>query len=275
MQTLVVGAVLLWAARVKLFSRHAEASARRSALTRLVGPSRALPAYRLLGGVELVVGASLLLPPLVALEGYAATALSVGFLGYLVYARRAAPDASCGCLSAASAPVSGRSIARAGVLVLASAVAASSTTGWYDVLAAHPLRGTAVVAASLAVVVSLSPELDHLWLLPLRQAWADVTHPLRGGSGVPLLRSMQQLQQSAVFRRVGALVNSDVREHWDEDDWRMICYAARYQGRAATAVFAVPLSAYTPEAVRVALVDDTTGATLLSLRDTDLLAAQH
>jgi hypothetical protein len=76
---------------------------------------------------------------------------------------------------------------------------------------------------------------------------------------------VQQLQQSGAYRRVGNLISSDVREHWDEDEWRMVCYAARYEGRPATAVFAVPLRAYAPESVRVALVDDRAGATLVAL----------
>ncbi|MEV4619199.1 MauE/DoxX family redox-associated membrane protein [Asanoa sp. NPDC049573] len=265
LQAPLVGIVLVWAARFKLFSRHAAASARRSALARLVGDDRALPAYRWLGGAELLIGASLIIPPQARIEGLAATGLSLGFLGYLIYAKRAAPDASCGCLSAALTPVAGRSIARAAVLVPASLLATWAGTGWWAALGAHPVAGAALLAAELMLVVGLSPELDHWWLLPLRQLWVNLTHPLRGGSGVPLLRSVQQLQQSGVFRRVGGLISSDVREHWDEDGWRMICYTARYQGRPATAVFAVPLHAYAPETVRVALVDDRAGATLVAL----------
>lgn len=265
LQPLLVGVVLIWAARFKLLSRFAAAAARRSALPRLVGESRALPAYRLLGGVELLVGTLLVLPPALAVEGLAATALTAGFLVYLGYARRAAPDASCGCLSARQAPVAGRSVARAAVLVPASLLASSAGTGWHGALTARPAAAGAVLLAELALVVALSPELDHRWLFPLRQGWVTLTHPLRGGSGVPLPRTVQQLQQSAAFRRIGALIRSDVLEHWDEDEWRMVCYAARYRGRPTTAVFAVPLHDYTPEAVRVALVDDTTGTTLLAL----------
>jgi hypothetical protein len=68
-----------------------------------------------------------------------------------------------------------------------------------------------------------------------------------------------------VYRRVAPLLSSDVREHWDDEDWRMVCHSARYQGRGATAVFAVPRLRYEPDAVRVAIVDDLTGVTLLNL----------
>ncbi|MFJ6197412.1 MauE/DoxX family redox-associated membrane protein [Micromonospora sp. NPDC092111] len=265
LQPLIVGAVLLWSARVKLFSRHAATAANRSALVRLLGQRRALPAYRLLGGVELTLGALLLLPPVLRLEAVAATVLAVGFLGYLTYARRAAPDSSCGCLSARPTPVSGRSLARAGLLVTAGGLAGLAPVGWATALTGRPLAGTAVLLAELAAVVALSPELDVAWLLPLRRLRARLTHPLRGGSGVPLLATVHQLQLSDSYRRVAPLLRSDVREHWDDGDWRFVGHAALYQGRPVTAVFAVPLADREPDAVRVAVVDDATGHTLLSL----------
>ncbi|MFU8854190.1 MauE/DoxX family redox-associated membrane protein [Micromonospora sp. SL1-18] len=268
LQPLVVGAVLIWSARVKLFSRHAAAAANRSALVRLLGQRRALPAYRLLGGVELTLGALLLLPPALRLEALAATILAVGFLAYLLYARRAAPTSACGCLSARSAPVSGRSLGRAALLVVAGALAVASPGGWPAALSARPIAGTAVLLAELAAVVALSPELDAAWLLPLRRLRARLTHPLRGGSGVPLLATVQQLQLSDAYRRVAPLLRSDVREHWDDGDWRFVGHAAHYQGRPVTAVFAVPLADQEPDAVRVAVVDDATGHTLLSLAGT-------
>src|SRR5690606_3941458 len=130
---------------------------------------------------------------------------------------------------------------------------------------AHPLTGSATLLAEAAALVTLSPELDRVWLLPLRRLRARLTHPLTGGSGVPLLASVQQLQQSAAYRRVAVLLRSDVHEHWEEGDLRLVCYAARHQGRRATAVFAVPRLRYEPDAVRVALVDDATGAILLHI----------
>ncbi|MEU4569126.1 MauE/DoxX family redox-associated membrane protein [Micromonospora sp. NPDC023956] len=268
LQPLVVGAVLVWSARVKLFSRHATAAAHRSALVVLLGERRALPAYRLLGAVELTLGALLLLPPVARLEAVAATVLAVGFLAYLGYTRRVAPTASCGCLSAQPTPVSGRSLVRAGLLVVAGALAVTGTAGWFDALADRPAAGAVVLLVETAAVVALSPELDATWLLPLRRLRARLTHPLRGGSGVPLLATVQQLQLSDAYRRVAPLLRSDVREHWDEAGWRFAAHAARYQGRPATAVFAVPLADPEPAAVRVALVDDVTGQTLLSLAGT-------
>lgn len=290
-QSLLIGAVLLWSARIKLLDRRAAELARTSALGTLLGTDRAVPAYRLLGGVELLLGLLLLLPPAPVAEPLAAAALAAGFTGYLWYARRATPGASCGCLSARATPVTGRSIARAGLLVLAAlfgAVAAAGGAGpvgaagtdggvgtggaggtggeyWLTALGRHPAAAVTALLVGAAAVVALSPEFDRHWLLPLRRLRARLTHPLRGGSGVPLLASVQQLQLSAAYRQVAALLTSDVREHWLAESWRMVCYSARYQGRAATAVFAVPVGEPAPERVRVAVVDDLTGATLVRL----------
>ncbi|MGW4502461.1 MauE/DoxX family redox-associated membrane protein [Micromonospora sp. NPDC004336] len=265
LQPLVVGAVLIWSARVKLLSRHAAAAAGRSALVRLLGQRRALPAYRLLGGVELTLGALLVLPPALLAEAVAAATLAAGFLGYLAYSRRAAPASSCGCLSARPTPVTGRGLARAGLLLAAGGLAGLADGGWAGALAERPVAGATVLVAEMAAVVALSPELDAAWLLPLRRLRARLTHPLRGGTGVPLLATVQQLQLSDAYRQVAPLLRSDVREHWDDGDWRFVGHAARYRGRPATAVFAVPLADRQPDTVRVAVVDDATGQTLLSL----------
>ncbi|MET7803996.1 MauE/DoxX family redox-associated membrane protein [Micromonospora chersina] len=265
LQPLVVGAVLIWSARVKLLNRHAATVARRSALAPLLGEGRALPAYRLLGGVELILGALLVLPPALRLEAAVATALAVGFLGYLTYARRTAPTSSCGCLSSRPTPVSGRSLGRAALLVAAAGLATLAPGGWPAALADRPLAAGATLLAEAAAMVALSPELDAAWLLPLRRLRARLTNPLRGGSGLPLLATVQQVQLSDSYRRVAPLLRSDVREHWDDGEWRFVGHAARYQGRPATAVFAVPLVDGEPEAVRVAVVDDATGQTLLAL----------
>ena len=268
LQPLLVGAVLLWSASLKLSRHRAATAARQSALVPLIGERFALPAYRVLGGVELIAGGLLVLPPALWTEAAAGAVLATGFLAYLGYARRAAPTSSCGCLSARRTPIAWRSFARAGALLLAALAGTAAAGDWLSALAARPVALGAVLLAEAAAIVALSPELDTLWLLPARRAWARVTHPLRGGSGVPLLSSVQQLQQSEAYRRLGALLRSDVREHWDEGPWRFVSYAARYHGRPVTAVFAVPLLRYEPESVRVAMVDDATGGTLLVFRST-------
>ncbi len=277
-QPAVIGVALVWAAAVKLRSRQAPVAARRSALHRLVGERLALPAYRAVGVAELVLGASLLLPPALRAEAFAAIAVCAGFLGYLGYARLTVPESSCGCLSAKHVPIGVRGFARTGVLLAASVAAATAATGWpwHKTLFAEPILATVVIAGEVAVIAALSSELDARWLLPLRRLRVRLTRPLAATSSsssssfsssfeVPLASTVEQLQRSGVYHQVSGLLASDVRDHWDEGDWRMVCYSARYQGLSASAVFAVPRWRYDPAAVRVALVDESSDDVLVFL----------
>jgi hypothetical protein len=262
----VIGGVLVWAGLVKLLSRHASAAALRSALPRVVGDRRALPAYRTVAIVELVVGSALLLPPALRAEAGAAAAVNAGFLAYLTYARASVPESSCGCLSAHRTPIGVRSFARAATLLLAAVAAATTTTSWPEALLAQPVLGAATLLAEVGLIAGLSSELDRYWLLPLRRLRVRLTHPLPAGStDVPLASTIDALHHSDAYRRVASLLTSDVREHWDEGDWRIVCYSAHLHGQRLSAVFAVPRLRFEPAAVRVALVDESTNTTVFSL----------
>jgi hypothetical protein len=122
-----------------------------------------------------------------------------------------------------------------------------------------------VLVAEALVCVALSGELDRYWLRPLRRLKVRLTHPLGATAGsfeVPLASTVQQLLRSPAYRSVGELLRSDVLDHWDEGEWRFLSYTAAYAGRPATAVFAVPLPRYEPDAVNVAVVDEEKGETL-------------
>jgi hypothetical protein len=191
-------------------------------------------------------------------------ALAVGFLGYVGYARIVVPESSCGCLGSAATPVSTRSILRAGLLVAAAALALTADVGWWSAMVDRPVSAMAVVLLEAAVFVALSAELDRYWLMPLRRLRVRLTHPLAntGSYEVPLAATEQQLRRSGAYRSVSELLRSDVREHWDDGAWRFVSYTAAYGGRAATAVFAVPLLRFEPGDVRVAVVDEESGETL-------------
>lgn len=265
LQPLLLGAVLLWSARLKLLSRHAPTAARRSALAQLLGEQRALPAYRLVGVVEAALAGFLLAPPALPGEAAAAALLSLGFTGYLAYARVAAPSSSCGCLSATRSPIGWRSFARTGALLAASLLALPATTSWAVVLAERPLPAAAVLLAGAALLAALSPELDRHWLDQLRQLKVRLTRPLPTGFDVPLDSTVEQLRRSPVYAETAVLLTSDLREHWDDDDWRILVYSARHAGGTeVSAVYAVPRLRYQPAAVRLALVDEPTGQVLLT-----------
>lgn len=241
LQPYVIAVFLVWAALMKLLGRQLRTQAGRSALARLVGPARAIPAFRLVAVAELATACWLLAAP--GPSGVAAVALSLGFLGYLTYAALAAPTSSCGCLGTHARPVEWRSFCRAGLL-LAMSVAAC----W-----AGPFAGWAWLGLVEAVVlVGLSPELDHRWLFPLRRLIVRLRPPLTAPPAldVPLEVSLRTLYRSPAYCSASALLTSDLQDAWDEDGLRFASYAAA--GR--TAVFAIPLTDDNPAAVRVALV---------------------
>jgi hypothetical protein len=242
MQALMIAVVLLWSAQAKL--RKPETG--RTALARFT--SHPVAAYRVLGGIEAVVGLALLWPS--RFPASAAASLCAGFLAFLLYARRTEPEASCGCLGAQSVPITMRSIYRAGLLLMVSLSAVFFPMP-------YSLWGAGLVVAGLAAVIALSPELDRHWLIPWRRTWARWTHPLSapGAFDVPLDSSVEQLHHSPAFRQLAGDLTSDVREHWDADEWRILLYTIRSKGRTGTAVFAVPRLRYAPDAVRATVVD--------------------
>lgn len=265
-QPLLLGAVLLWAANVKLFSRRGAIAARDAALARLVGENRAPAAYRALGAAEAVIGAALLVPIVWAPPAVAAILLTTAFCGYLGYARIAAPEASCGCMGGKGAPVSWRSFTRAGGMLVAAVAILWTDTAWTTALAGESGLAVTVLAVEAAAFVAVSAEFDGAWLIPLRRLRARWSRPLGGDTGeVPLDATIEQLQLSDVYRHTARLLRTDVRETWDEDDWRIVSYGAMVNERRATAVFAVPLNWVSPESVKVAFVDDETTETLLRL----------
>lgn len=258
LQPLLIAGLLGWAGAVKLRGLRTPEEVARNAISRLVGDHRASPAWRAVGAAELAVAAALLLPPVHPAKSGAAALLTVGFLSFLGYAKLAAPDAGCGCLSSRLGPISWRSFLRAGVLLAAALYATGfATTWWPGAVTAAPVAAAGLVLTELAAFCAASPELDRHWLVPLRQLKVRMTHPLGDtvSEEVPLLATLQVLQVSDAYRQVGALLTSDVRDHWVEGEWRLLEYTARVDGEPATAVFAVPLHGDDPDAVRVALVD--------------------
>lgn len=250
---LPVGVLLLVASRVKLLSASAPQAAKRSALRKLVGDDRVVGAYRAVGVGELVLGALLVLPPSSAVEAGAAAVVSAGLLGYLGYARIAAPQSSCGCLSEKVAPVRWRAFARAALMLVTSAAGLAAPGFWLGAVLDSPVATVVVLVAWFAVAAALSEELDEYWLVPLRRLRVRLSHPLgRFIPGIPLVTTTDKLYRSETYRSVVGVLRSDVLESWDEGEWRIVTFAARTDDGPATAVFAVPLVG--DEEIRVVLV---------------------
>jgi hypothetical protein len=251
-----LAAVLAWSGGVKTAGRDARGKVAGTALHRLLGGRFAAPAYVALGIAEALLAFFLVATP-GRLPALASALTAVGFLVYLTYSAVSVPEASCGCLGAGHTRVSWRGFARAGLMLAASVAAATSGVAWWTGL--RPVGSTLLLAAEAAAFVALSAELDRYWLTPLRRAYAEVTHPLAGAPDVvPLQASIGLLLRSEAYKSVAPLLASDVLEHWEADgDWRILTYAVRFQGRAATAVFAVPLGiGGEPATVRVTIVDE-------------------
>ncbi|MGW0192670.1 MauE/DoxX family redox-associated membrane protein [Nonomuraea sp. NPDC003201] len=242
-QPYVIALFLAWAGLTKLFSRRMRVQAGQTALARLVGAARAVPALRIVGVTELAVAAVLLLPPVSPWEGAVAALLSAGFLAYLTYSYVAAPTASCGCLGAHSKPVDVRAFARAGLLLAASLLAVPADPG-------PPL--VALGLAEAVALMALSAELDRYWLTPLRQLRVRLRGPLavQPSEHIPLGASLHLLYRSPAYCSASAQITSDVQDTWDEDGLRFVVFGARER----TAVFAVPLAGNDPSRVLVTLV---------------------
>jgi hypothetical protein len=266
---LVLGVLLGSTGAVKLFGRQAARQAANTALVRILNDGRrATLALRAVGAVELLVAAGLLAVPTAMASGTAAALLGAGFVGYLGYSKVTAPDASCGCTAKSTTPITWRAFARAGLVMAGGALAVAADTAWWPQSAHHPLSTAAVVLVSAALLMALTTDLDHLWLVPLRKFRLRVFGNPLGGTGeqVPVVASVELLENSLAWQASNQIVRSGLLDHWDEDGWRFLRYAGVYEGsrgtRPVSVVFALDIEASldttsTP-AVRVTVVDDHT-----------------
>ena len=250
------GLLLLAAGPAKLRDVARGERLRRTALGRLLPDRLPLPAvWGLAGAAELAVGALVvagLLPPWPA----AAAALVLAAAGLVaVWALRRAPDAGCGCLGARSAPVSPRTALRAGTLAALAAVAAAGGEAWWSALGS-PVAALTTAAAGVAVAW-LSPDLREGVRGALTRG-ATPARRLRSAAcrrvPVPVERTAARLRGSELWLRARPYIAADApSEHWREGCWTLMCYPAVYEGREATAVFAVGLRG---SARTVAFVDE-------------------
>jgi len=261
LQPLVIAAWLAWSGGFKILGRTAPLAAASSALRTLLGPRWSLPAFRAVGFAELAVVTAILVPPSWPVP---AIGLSISFLVYLGYARVAVPESSCGCTSARPSPIGWRNFANAGLLLAISVFALLGNGFWLEALSVEAIG---VLAAEALVVVSLNGQFDRYWLIPLRRLKVKLTNPLASATTdvVPLHATVQTLERSPAFQTIGQALRSDVIESWDEGEWRLVRYTARFKDRPASAVFAVPRGKDEPERVKVAVVDDADSSVLFRL----------
>jgi hypothetical protein len=167
--------------------------------------------------------------------------------------RQTRPDAGCGCFGEFStAPVSGRTLARAALL----AVAAFTTVG-LEPISAPPTAAAAlgllgILFAELLVIGALSPEVGEALI---RLGYSEACEV----RSVPAARTLAGLRRSKPWRRYAGLITGDVpADVWRELCWRYVVYPASYLGQPAEVVFAVSLQRRR-RTVHAALVDGATG----------------
>lgn len=285
---LVLAGLLAVTGGGKLFGRRTAQLAANTVLLRVLGTAgRATLVLRATGAVELVVAAALLAAPAAAVSGTAATALGVGFLGYLGYAKATAPESSCGCSAKSEGPIGWRAFTRAALVVAGGLAALAAATPWWSKLGGHPVASVAFVVVATAVLLVLSDEVDRLWLLPLRRMRLKVFgHPLAGsGAEAPVAASVELLERSLAWQATLPVVRSALVDHWTEDGWRILRYTGVYEGgqqadgkggdeaaRPVSVLFALDLSATVDTtarpAVRVTVIDDRTDEVVPVVLDT-------
>ena len=263
----LVAAILLWSGSSKLFTRRGKLRAQSTALTKLVGENRASLAYRSVGAGEAILALLLLVPQARPATSVAVVCVGIGFLAFLTYSRVTVPEASCGCMSAKSVPISWRTFTRAAWILVSGLIMFAASDSWFAAIAAQPVLASGALLALAVSFVMLSAEFDGAWLIPLRRLRVKFTHPLAGDTTpIPLEHSTEQIYHSEAYKTVNGLLRTSVRETWEEEDeWRLVVFGALIDDRATSAVFAVPLHRHAPDEVIVAMVDDETGETVMRI----------
>jgi hypothetical protein len=267
---LALGAVLAWSGAVKLFGSGARRQAAGTALERYFDDlDRAILALRAVGSAELLVAVGLLAAPGTWPPAAAACCLGVGFLGYLGYAKVAAPESSCGCSAAKEEPVGVTAFVRAGLVVAGGVAAAVTAETWWRAAAGRPAAALVVLVVYAAAAVVLFTDLHRRAMLALRRLRIRIFgHPLPAdGRRVPLDGTVELLERSLAWEAASPLVRSGLLDHWEADGWRFLLYSgervAGEEARRVSVLFALDAqdtldTAKTP-AVRVTVLDDETG----------------
>ncbi|MFE1929587.1 MauE/DoxX family redox-associated membrane protein [Streptomyces sp. NPDC059474] len=294
---LVLAGVLGPAGAGKLFGRGTARQAPRTALARLLRDGgRAALVLRALGAVELLLAAALPAPPATPLPGAAAALLGAGFLGYLGYARAAAPGSSCGCTTRQQdAPLTWRAFVRAAAVLAGGIAAALAQQPWWTVAARRPAAALWLVLAAAAALTALSADPDRHWRMPLRRLrlriaghpLARTSHPLAATgapmavpaagpmaapTAVPVAATVELLERSRAWQSASRVVRSALLDHWDDGGWRILQFAGVHGGgtaaRPVLVLFAVDAAAsldtVREPAVRVSVIDADSGAPVMA-----------
>jgi hypothetical protein len=256
-QALVLGIVFGWAGVWKVFFPQAHELARKSALTKLLPtPRLAQAAHITVGVTEIVVAALLLAPPQRWWAPRLATALAIGFLAYVALAWKVAPEKSCACMGGRATPISRRSVARAGALLLLTVLAWPSQAWWGATLIAAPWLALLILAELFAMWL-LSPEFDSV-SVPIRRRLLRTARlrldPTCARVTLDWARMENELRRTRHFNAFARYITGP-SDRWREACALYIAYSATYRNQPATAIFTFPIL-YDAADVSAALLDD-------------------
>lgn len=266
LQALVIGLLFAWAGFWKVAVPEARRLAVKSALGKILPTPRLTVAVHLLVGVgELAVAVLLLVTPWYGPGMRVATVFTLGFLGYLALAWRIAPEKPCACMGGRATRISRRSVLRASVLFVLTLIGWGAREYWAGALLAVPWVA-AILAVEVAALWLLSPEfgwpgarLERRLLRVARQRLNPTC------AEVPLDWDIMErnLRMTAPFQRLASSLSA-ITDHWREGCWSFMSYAASYEDRPATAVFAIP-TRFNAHDVSAAVVDDGSNTIVLGL----------
>lgn len=253
-QLWILAAVLLLGAAAKAADRTPQ------------GPAVLLPvalrqpfslAHAVLEAVLAVALLALAGPVAQAARVVCAVMFAVG-LAALLRLRSRDPELGCGCFGGLSTePVGWRSLTRSGLFLAAAAATIGLPRSGWAVLADSSPWHWGLLAAEVAVVAALSPELRELG----RRMRSPVPCELREVSRTRMLRRLRASGEWRERRRL--LVSAEPVDVWRHGCWWLARFAGRDGERTVDVVFAVGVSGRRPEVralVADASADSPTGA---------------
>jgi hypothetical protein len=267
LQPLVLGIVFGITGLWKLLVPRSQELVTHSALGAIFGSRAAQRIYQLVAVGEFGVATILLVVPGWAWASRMATARAASFVAYLLISMKVAPSRPCACVGRREVPITWRTIFRAGLICAFSILGWGARESWQATLVSHPAY-LGIAGGQLLLLVAMSPEFTLLRSGSAPRPSSEpptTTNEMDCASAlVPMSKTLEQLHSSVAYAKLSDFLHADMLEHWREGCWRFLSFDARFEGRKATAVFAVPVS-NEPHRVRGALVDETDGTILLAM----------
>ena len=235
-QAVIIGIVLLVSGSAKAADQSPLATARQTALAGVFGGTRLLLAWRTITIAELAVGALAVTRLWTPWSSVPLAALMLATTAYTIWARRAAPESTCGCMGSTSRyGVSNRTIVRNAAFAILALVSVFSSAQW-PAISRHPLVVLAIFAE--VVVCGLQfPEIRAVF-----GAERALTVETCASAPIPAIETLRSLRRTDIWNVARVYLKSaEPGQEWRQGCWRYFTFPAEYSGERAVAVFSVHL----------------------------------